>query len=40
MKTGINIPLIKENNYTYDFIPGVESYEGNETENLILTYHK
>ena len=37
---GINIPLYKSGEYSYDFFRGVETYEGRNSDNMVLTYKK
>lgn len=42
IKNGIVSNLIKKwpDNYSYDFIPGVEREEGRDTDNVVLTYRR
>ena len=42
IKEGINIPLIEKwDDYSYDFIPGVENLDnGTQADNLVLSYKK
>lgn len=42
IKNGIVPNLIKKwpDNYSYDFIPGVEREEGRDTDNVVLTYRR
>lgn len=37
----ILIPLVKKyDHYSYNFIPGVENFDGREVENMFLTHKK
>lgn len=41
VKEGINIPLVQKwDNYSYSFIPGVETMDGISSDNMVLTYRK
>ena len=42
IKDGINIPLVQkwDNNYSYSFIPGVETMSDISSDNMVLTYRK